>query len=174
LGCLAGLLVEAFAWRGRVQWKKGAGGDPHPFLTATSIISIRRGVSRQSFGIYFPILFMELSGESGKLGLDRICEYSPASRRRLFFEHAPAVSLLLSDREYANAPTISAGPDRRAPCLKSDLLLLAFEARTLESALLRRNLKHGARTICATSSGRAIEIAHFVHDQASCGIAPVI
>ena len=43
------------------------------FLVTKSIISIRGGVTRQSFRVYFPILFMDLWGESWKWGLDKIC-----------------------------------------------------------------------------------------------------
>src|ERR1017187_7739256 len=37
------------------------------------------GGTRQSFRLYFPILFMELGGKSGKWGLDKICDRSPPS-----------------------------------------------------------------------------------------------
>ncbi len=44
------------------------------------IISTRGGVTRQLFGLYFPILFMDLAGKSGKWGLDKILVAPPAAR----------------------------------------------------------------------------------------------
>jgi len=42
------------------------------FFLTKYIISNRGGVTRQSFRLYFPILFRELGGKSGKWGLDKI------------------------------------------------------------------------------------------------------
>ena len=33
-----------------------------------------QGVTRQSFRLYFLILFMDLAGKSGKWGVDKICD----------------------------------------------------------------------------------------------------
>src|ERR1039458_5312326 len=45
------------------------------------------GGTRQSFGLYFRILFMELAGKSGKWGLDKICDGGapPAARSKSTF-----------------------------------------------------------------------------------------
>src|ERR1700721_1053696 len=53
-----------------------------------------------------------------------------SERKRLIASTDCERARLLSDREYANTPTISAGPHRRAPLRRSDLRLLPFEAGT--------------------------------------------
>ena len=66
--------------------EKGCGSGSAPFsstisIISISIISIGGGVTRQSFGLYFPILFMDLAGKSGKWGLDKICDGGLRRRR---------------------------------------------------------------------------------------------
>src|ERR1019366_5744876 len=67
--------------------EKGCGSGSAPFSSTISIISIRGGETRQSFGLYFRILFMELAGKSGKWGLDKICDGGapPAARSKSTF-----------------------------------------------------------------------------------------